>query len=253
MTTMENKIKALRQKAGITQEKVAERMGVSRQAVAKWEAGESAPSTRNLLKLAEIFDTTVDVLMNCQAPSKEQPHESENKERKAIDSRKKKENIFVALAVLLGYLAMYLAGRFLWCGDAPSSLMGWLIYTVPSGEHSYLYGWLLSSNLFWICMAISVLPALFGKHKFSVFTALAFLAGLLLGIWLGPNPEGAWGRGTMAGRSGAVFTCFPFWEGYCLSALQNGECGILCCYLKGTRNPFGQMVKRAAKRRFYGF
>ena len=137
---MENKIKALRQKAGITQEKVAERMGVSRQAVAKWEAGESAPSTRNLLKLAEIFDTTVDVLMNCQAPSKEQPHESENKERKAIDSRKKKENIFVALAVLLGYLAMYLAGRFLWCGDAPSSLMGWLIYAVPSGEHSYLYG-----------------------------------------------------------------------------------------------------------------
>ncbi len=189
--TMENKIKALRQKAGMTQEKVAERMGVSRQAVAKWEAGESAPSTRNLLKLAEIFDTTVDVLMNCQAPSKEQPYESENKERKAIDSRKKKENIFVALAVLLGYLAMYLAGRFLWCGDAPSSLMGWLIYAVPSGEHSYLYGWLLSSNLFWICMAISVLPALFGKHKFSVFTALAFLAGLLLGIWLGPNPEGA--------------------------------------------------------------
>lgn len=189
--TMENKIKALRQKAGMTQEKVAERMGVSRQAVAKWEAGESAPSTRNLLKLAEIFDTTADVLMNCQAPSKEQPHESENKERKAIDSRKKKKNIFVALAVLLGYLAMYLAGRFLWCGDASSSLMGWLIYTVPSGEHSYLYGWLLSSNLFWICMAISVLPALFGKHKFSVFTALAFLAGLLLGIWLGPNPEGA--------------------------------------------------------------
>ncbi len=136
--TMENKIKALRQKAGMTQEKVAERMGVSRQAVAKWEAGESAPSTRNLLKLAEIFDTTVDALMNCQAPSKEQPHESENKERKAIDSRKKKENIFVALAVLLGYLAMYLAGRFLWCGDASSSLMGWLIYAVPSGEHSYL-------------------------------------------------------------------------------------------------------------------
>ena len=189
--TMENKIKALRQKAGMTQEKVAERMGVSRQAVAKWEAGESAPSTRNLHKMAEIIETTEDVLMNSQAPSKEQPYESENKERKAIDSRKKKENIFVALAVLLGYLAMYLAGRFVWCGDAPSSRRGWLIYAVPSGEHSYLYGWLLSSNLFWICMAISVLPALFGKHKFSVFTALAFLAGLLLGIWLGPNPEGA--------------------------------------------------------------
>lgn len=234
MTTMENKIKALRQKAGITQEKVAERMGVSRQAVAKWEAGESAPSTRNLLKLAEIFDTTVDVLMNCQAPSKEQPHESENKERKAIDSRKKKENIFVALAVLLGYLAMYLAGRFLWCGDAPSSLMGWLIYTVPSGEHSYLYGWLLSSNLFWICMAISVLPALFGKHKFSVFTALAFLAGLLLGIWLGPNPEGAsLGQGDYG---------WAIWGGVYLFSLLGGV--LLECFTKWRMRDIVLLFKR---------
>ena len=54
---------------------------------------------RSYQQSSEVFPVSythlVDVLMNCQAPSKEQPHESENKERKAIDSRKKKENIFV--------------------------------------------------------------------------------------------------------------------------------------------------------------
>ena len=39
------RIKALRRRAGLSQEQVAEQVGVSRQAVAKWEAGQSAPST----------------------------------------------------------------------------------------------------------------------------------------------------------------------------------------------------------------
>ena len=39
----------------MTQEFVAESLGVSRQAVSKWESGKSAPSTTNLLALAELF------------------------------------------------------------------------------------------------------------------------------------------------------------------------------------------------------
>ena len=49
------KIKACRQNAGMSQEKVAELVGVSRQAVTKWEANQSAPNTENLFKLAEIL------------------------------------------------------------------------------------------------------------------------------------------------------------------------------------------------------
>lgn len=60
-----------------------------------------------------------------------------------------------------------------------------------SGEHSYLYGWLLSSNLFWYAMAISVIPALFGKSKFSLVTTAAFVLGIIFGMIFGPYPEGA--------------------------------------------------------------
>ena len=56
------RIKKCRQEAGWSQEKVAERLGVSRQSVTKWESGQSMPSTANLFQLAQLFGTTVDFL-----------------------------------------------------------------------------------------------------------------------------------------------------------------------------------------------
>ena len=70
---LSERIKALRQKHGLSQEKLAEQVGVSRQAVAKWEAGQSAPSTDNLFRLAEVFDTTVDLLLQKEPTSEDSP------------------------------------------------------------------------------------------------------------------------------------------------------------------------------------
>ena len=70
---LSERIKALRQKHGLSQEKLAEQVGVSRQAVAKWEAGQSAPSTDNLFRLAEVLDTTVDLLLQKEPTSEDSP------------------------------------------------------------------------------------------------------------------------------------------------------------------------------------
>ena len=48
-------LKAHRQNCGMTQEYVAEALGVSRQAVSKWENGAAEPSTSNLLALAKLY------------------------------------------------------------------------------------------------------------------------------------------------------------------------------------------------------
>ena len=64
------RIKEQRKNSGLSQEKVAEFVGVSRQAVTKWEANQSAPSTENLFKLAEIFGTTVDMLLSSNEDGK---------------------------------------------------------------------------------------------------------------------------------------------------------------------------------------
>lgn len=56
-------ITRFRKEKGLSQEKVAEYMAVSRQAVTKWERNISKPSSDNLIKLAELFDVKVDVLL----------------------------------------------------------------------------------------------------------------------------------------------------------------------------------------------
>ncbi len=53
-----------RNEKGLSQEKVSEYMGVSRQAVTKWENNISKPSSENLIKLAKLFDISVDALLD---------------------------------------------------------------------------------------------------------------------------------------------------------------------------------------------
>lgn len=56
-------LKAHRTRCNMTQEFVAEKVGVSRQAVSKWEKGLSEPSTSNLIVLAKVFGVSVEELL----------------------------------------------------------------------------------------------------------------------------------------------------------------------------------------------
>lgn len=56
-------LKAHRTEHKMTQEFVAEALGVSRQAVSKWESGASDPSTSNLLALAKLYEITAEELL----------------------------------------------------------------------------------------------------------------------------------------------------------------------------------------------
>lgn len=61
--TLGENIKEYRIQCKMTQEFVAERLGVSRQAVSKWESGISDPSTSNLFALAKLFGMTPEELL----------------------------------------------------------------------------------------------------------------------------------------------------------------------------------------------
>ena len=56
-------LKAHRTRCKMTQEFVAETIGVSRQAVSKWESGASDPSTSNLLALAKLYSVSAEDLL----------------------------------------------------------------------------------------------------------------------------------------------------------------------------------------------
>lgn len=58
-----NNLKLFRKKSGLTQEQLAEQVGVSRQAIAKWENGDALPDIDNLVALADIYGVTIDSLV----------------------------------------------------------------------------------------------------------------------------------------------------------------------------------------------
>ena len=64
MSLISENIKYLRKKAGLTQEQVAETIGIKRSLVGAYEEGRADPRISNLIKMAEVFGTSVDILIN---------------------------------------------------------------------------------------------------------------------------------------------------------------------------------------------
>ncbi len=58
-----NRLYELRKQHGLSQEELAEKLGVSRQAVSKWERSEASPDTDNLIALAKLYDLSLDELI----------------------------------------------------------------------------------------------------------------------------------------------------------------------------------------------
>lgn len=61
---LKDNISMLRNINGYSQEEVAEKIGISRQAYAKWEKGETIPDVERCQKLAELYGVTIDALLN---------------------------------------------------------------------------------------------------------------------------------------------------------------------------------------------
>ena len=60
------KLQLIRKNKGLTQEELAGKLDVSRQAVAKWESGQVYPDISNLIQISKLFNVTVDYLVKDQ-------------------------------------------------------------------------------------------------------------------------------------------------------------------------------------------
>ncbi|MBR7150687.1 MAG: helix-turn-helix transcriptional regulator [Oscillospiraceae bacterium] len=61
---LQEKILMLRKSRGLSQEELAEKLNVSRQAISRWETGTALPDAANLLELSRLFGVTADYLLN---------------------------------------------------------------------------------------------------------------------------------------------------------------------------------------------
>lgn len=60
---MKDRINLLRKKMGLSQEELANKIGVSRQAVSKWESGQSMPDLDKIIALSDLFGVSTDYIL----------------------------------------------------------------------------------------------------------------------------------------------------------------------------------------------
>lgn len=109
MTTGE-KIAALRREKGLSQEALGEKLGLSRQAVSKWEADQAVPTMDNLVELSRLFGVPVDTLLRPDEPLPDKEQQPEDSVKLSAEGLKisyppiltrKTKWFIIAVAVLL--------------------------------------------------------------------------------------------------------------------------------------------------------
>lgn len=166
-----NRLVELRKKNGLSQEELAERLGLSRQAVSKWERAESSPDTDNLICLAKLYGISLDELLQTDQTAeeiaeetREQQQQQEEPQVEVVDpehegcdcpechhemSKPERASIISGgVLVLVGLIAYIIVG-FAWGEDG----FGWT------------WGWTLILDGIWISSLVSVIM----KRKPSEF------------------------------------------------------------------------------------
>lgn len=178
---LSEKILHCRKKLGCSQEALAEKLGVSRQAVSKWETGESEPEIGKLRRMAEIFHVSVDWLLSEEEPQTEQPRTSPE------------EAAAASLPQWLEHLPKYLRRiirRYGWLGGLVISLHG-LVLALAGGAFRWMSRKMMMANMaVWAAEAGSVqnqMPSNPVDTLGGVVLAVGvvvIIAGLLLSLFL---------------------------------------------------------------------
>lgn len=128
-----------RKKSGLSQEMLAEKVGVSRQAVSKWETGESEPEISKLKVLAEIFGVTVDWLLS----ESEEPYINENNSDIRIgESVPGRDDTYLSAKVSTGFIKR-LIRRYGWLAGVYIAVIG-VIWAGMGALVKYISGKMLS-------------------------------------------------------------------------------------------------------------
>lgn len=117
------KLYSLRKKAGMTQLDLAEKLGVSRQAVSRWEMGTAMPEIENLIAMSDLFSVSLDYMLKEKQDTLSAPAE---KTREDITAQVKQMKPLEQAAFYLLVLAVSMVSIFLIIFLLDSGLFGLL-------------------------------------------------------------------------------------------------------------------------------
>lgn len=174
---MSDRIQYLRKSKGISQEELADKIGVSRQAVSKWESEQSSPDLEKIITMSEFFDVTTDYLLKGIEPAAD---------------KEQRDNKFASQVLFISSTAFVFIGLFCAFGgwydkQTMETIWGSMIIQAV-GITGYFIGKLLSTEkpsfyINWLnIMGIAFIPVSMITGYISI---LLFKQG-----WIAPYPIG---------------------------------------------------------------
>ncbi len=106
----EEKLMQLRKARGLSQEALAEQLGVSRQAISRWELGETTPDLANLKQLSELYGVSADYLLHDEYASDEDLPKVKETAQAFKEKESMRSKIFIGLAFLwmfIGFMNIF--------------------------------------------------------------------------------------------------------------------------------------------------
>ena len=187
--TLHEKILYYRKQARLSQEELAARVGVSRQAVSKWELGDATPEVDKLVALARVFGVTTDELLSPEEPAAGTPPPK----REPYDCRRG----FGGVAWLIRRYG-WLAGVYIAVSGAGIALVGGLawyafhkMFQFTIGDRFESMGWDVSLPSEWdgymgISTGISPMGTVFSTIAtvILVIGVITMIAGAALAVYL---------------------------------------------------------------------
>ncbi|MBQ8584592.1 MAG: helix-turn-helix transcriptional regulator [Clostridia bacterium] len=125
--TLGERLKMYRTQKGLSQEKIAEMLDVSRQAVTKWEAGQTTPSSDNLIALANLYDVSLGELIG----EKETVSTGEKGKRFSPKHNPILRNNFIIIAIIAQAASLNIAIQPLYTEGTPYHILFLLFKYLP--------------------------------------------------------------------------------------------------------------------------
>lgn len=189
-----NRLQQLRKAKGLSQEELANILGLSRQAISKWERAETSPDTDNLICLAKLYNISIDKLLDTSESMEEikeriaqeridsidkemdkkievekESIDEETFENSIVDEFSEEENELKKVAdEKMGRVILVFLGL---------SIAGYLI--IGYNTHDWSWGWILIVQTIF---GVGVINGLYEEKQFSVISFFFFLAISIVSI-----------------------------------------------------------------------
>lgn len=159
--TIADRIQSLRKTKGISQEELADQIGVSRQAISKWESEQSCPELDKIILLSDYFDVTTDYLLKGIEAKSDACDKPDVPEKRKEDAKTAK--IYAAAGTAINFMGLIGAIRIWLEKQTPSSVaigviimaLGCFMYTlgqIMGKSTAVIQKWFFTINIWFLLL-----------------------------------------------------------------------------------------------------